>query len=293
MLKAFAKDLKKLRELKGVSLAEIAAETRINTKFLNMMESGKFDFQPDTYIRSFLKEYARAIDEDEKRLLNEYDKAKAGFYSPRKFETSEPVKTEIDIKAASEILQEPIYQKSLSEDKPDYLKPKISVSEPEFTNKSTTQKILLVILLLAIVTGIYFLVDYLNNSSDKKSDVKPKTFNEMSSEYENRLSGSKDSASIKDSLKNLAANDSIKLVIKAFKDISVIIVTDDDDKRISGDIAAKDSIIVMAAKKFKFSTSNGLYTDLYLNGQYLKKPFSPKGTSIKNMVITKEGIQNQ
>ena len=61
MLKEFGLDLKKLRELKGISIAEISAESRINTKFLQQLEAGNFDFQPETYIRSFIKAYARAL----------------------------------------------------------------------------------------------------------------------------------------------------------------------------------------------------------------------------------------
>src|SRR5258706_16348774 len=83
MLKDFGSDLKKMREAKGISLAEISAETRINPKFLNLIESGVFNFQPETYVRAFLKEYARAIGENETRLLNDYDKAKSGFYAKR------------------------------------------------------------------------------------------------------------------------------------------------------------------------------------------------------------------
>ncbi|HEY3249591.1 MAG TPA: helix-turn-helix transcriptional regulator, partial [Ignavibacteria bacterium] len=197
MLKDYGNDLKRLRESKGISIAEISAETRINIKFLNFIESGKFDFQPDTYIRSFLKEYARAIGENEKRILNDYDKAKAGFYSPRKLgseeakrpviqETVKPAITETFVKR--EPKPEPVYQKNLKVDKPDYLR-EDEESEPEFSNRSITQKILLVILIGAITAGIYFLIDYLNSSGSKKTDVKPKTFNEMTSEYENKVSG--------------------------------------------------------------------------------------------------------
>ncbi len=61
MLKEYGQDLKKLRELKGISIAEISAESRINIKFLNLLESGVFDFQPETYIRSSSKAYARPL----------------------------------------------------------------------------------------------------------------------------------------------------------------------------------------------------------------------------------------
>jgi len=298
VLKDFANDLRKVRELKGVSISEISAETRINTKFLNMLESGKFDFQPDTYIRSFLKAYARAIDEDEKRVLSDYDKAKAGFYSPRKFEKTEKPSVEANVNETSvnsstrKLHSESVYQSSLKDDVPDYMKPQKTGTEPEYTNRSITQKILLGILILAVAAGIYFLVDYLNSSGDKKSNVKPKTFNEISNEYENRLSGNKDSLRALDSLQKLSL-DSLMLVVKALKDIRVIISVDQDTKKIDEELSAKDSLVVKAASQFRFSTSNSPNTEIYLNGRFLRKPISTRGNSIKDMVITKEGIKQQ
>lgn len=294
MLKVFGKDLRKLRESKGISIAEISAETRINSKFINFIESGKFDFQPDTYIRSFLKEYANAINEDIKRILSDYDKAKAGFYAARKFEKSDLSLPEVNVtlKAAPSVVTaekkpEPVYQKSLQQEKPDYFKKE--TAEPEFSNKSSTQKILLGILIVAVIAGIYFLIDYLNSSGDNKTNVKPKSFNEMSSEYENRISGKNDSANAKDSLKLLAA-DSLRLIIKALKDIRVIVAVDDSQNKIVEELEAKDSLRISAAKQFRFSTSSGLNTELYLNGKYLRKPVAAGTSSIKNMLITKDGI---
>jgi cytoskeletal protein RodZ len=299
LLREFGNDLKQLREHKGISIAEISAETRINPKFLNLIESGVFDFQPETYIRSFLKGYARAIEEDEKRILNDYDKAKAGFYSRRKFAIDEskdtPVKLTVKATPAEtapkpEKSLEPVYVQSLKTEKPDYFKPMKQDPEPEFSNRSITQKILLIVLIIAIGVGIYFLIDYLNSNGDKKSNVKPKSFKEMSSEYENKISGKKDSTAILDSLKKLSA-DSLHLVIKAIKDIKVIVIVDDDAKKIEEDMDAKDSLVVTAGKQFRFSSSNGPNTDIYLNGRYLRKSVSSKGTSIKNMIINKDGIQ--
>ena len=83
MLKEFGKDLKDLREAQNITIAEISAQTRINIKFLNLMESGIFNFQPETYIRAFLKEYARCIGVNENVILTDYEKAKSGFYLPK------------------------------------------------------------------------------------------------------------------------------------------------------------------------------------------------------------------
>ncbi|MEO8514125.1 MAG: helix-turn-helix domain-containing protein [Ignavibacteria bacterium] len=307
MLKEFGQDLKKLRELKGISIAEISAESRINTKFLQLLESGKFDFQPETYIRSFIKAYAKSLNENENQILNDYDKAKAGFYSRRKFASDEnkdistpDSKLRISVldhpvKNKEQEISEPVYSKSLEDDKPDYMKPRRD-EEPAssgFSHRSVTQKILLGLLILAIGAGIYFLVDYLNHNGEKKSDVKPKSFNEISSDYENRISNKIDSTRIKDSLKTIGAYDSLSFMVKAIKDIKIKVYVDDESSPYDAEIAAKDSLIFMAKEKFRFSANTGSNFDLFLNGKYLKKANMTPGSSVKNLIITKAGLQQQ
>lgn len=307
MLKEFGQDLKKLRELKGISIAEISAESRINTKFLQLLENGNFDFQPETYIRSFIKAYARALNENENQILNDYDKAKAGFYARRKFadenakDISAPdAKLRISVleqpAKKEEEIDEPVYSKGIESDKPDYMKSKpVEYNDtPEYSNKSITQKILLGILIAAIIVGVYFLIDYLNNSGEKKTDVKPKSFNEISSEYENKITNKTiDSARIKDSLKTLAEPDSLTLTVKAIKDIKIKLYIDEDAEAYTENLSAKDSLVFKAKEKFRFSASTGQNVDLFLNGKYLKKSGLTPGTSIKNLIITKEGIQQK
>lgn len=306
MLKEFGLDLKKLRELKGISIAEISAESRINTKFLQLLESGNFTFQPETYIRSFIKAYARAINENENQVLNDYDKAKAGFYARRKFadENAKDISAP-DAKLRISVLEQPlkkdeeetpetVYSKSLETEKPDYFKAKPAESNntPEYSNKSITQKILLGLLFAAIAAGIYFLVVYLNSNGEKKSDVKPKTFNEISSDYENKINNKViDSARIKDSLKTLTEKDSLILTVKAVKDIKIKLYVDEDTEPYDESIDAKDSLIFKAKDKFRFSANTSQNVDLYLNGKYLKKSGLTPGSSIKNLIITKEGIK--
>src|SRR2546423_12520930 len=122
MLKEYGQDLRKLRESKDITLAEISAQTRINQKFLANIEEGNFDFQPETYIRSFLKAYARALDESESIILNDYDKAKSGFYARRKFIQPEPEpqlgKISISVKDAQppKKSEETVYQKDLQKE---------------------------------------------------------------------------------------------------------------------------------------------------------------------------------
>jgi len=306
MLKDFAQDLKSLRESQNITIAEISAQTRINAKFLNLMESGVFDFQPETYIRSFLKEYAKCIGESENAVLTDYEKAKSGFYV-RKTGAGGQKKEEpsITIKPVTETpvqQTEPPVRKdekpALREKKEDWPPPEIKKKElyndngKEFSNKTLTQKILLGLLIIVIIGGIIYLIDYLNKSGDNgNSDVRPKSFSEISEDYETKIKGKKpDTNEVKqDSVANIV-NDSLILKIVTFKDVRIKVYV--DEKRIVEDIIpAKDSMIISAKEQFRFSASANASIDLYLNGEKLKKPSSLSGsTSIKNLVINKEGI---
>jgi cytoskeletal protein RodZ len=300
MLKDFAQDLRGLREAQKITIAEISAQTRINPKFLNMIEAGIFDFQPETYIRSFLKEYAKCIGVSENMVLTDYEKAKSGFYVRKSGKKEEPI---ISIKPVSEKPvnpPEPAKEKKLSEEKkeswPEIRKKEINDDNGrEFSHKTLTQKILLGLLILAIITGIIYLVDYLYSSGDNgNSNVKPKSFSEISEDYENKIKGKKneDNQTKQDSLANIVS-DSLKLKIVTLKDVRIKVYI--DEKRIVEDIIpAKDSMTISAKEQFRFSASANASIDLYLNGEKLKKPSELSGSSsIKNLVINKDGIVSE
>jgi len=250
MLKAFGQDLKKLRESKDISLAEISAQTRINQKFLANIEEGNFDFQPETYIRSFLKAYARSLDENESTVLTDYDKAKSGFYARRKFSQPEPEpqlgKISISVKDAEpeKKTEETVYQKDLQ-------------SDVTSKNRQTAY-------------------EKLKNRDDEENKG---------------FANQRDSANQKDSLSVLGV-DSLKLMIKVAKDTRVKVYID-EKKVIEEEISGKDSLLLKAKDQFRFSANSNSNIELYLNGKYLKKPVNQPNSSIKNIVIKKDGIVNQ
>jgi cytoskeleton protein RodZ len=70
----FGEHLKREREMRGVSLEEIAAATRINTRFLEAIESERWDQLPGgVFNRGFIRSIARYLGMDEDSLVAEYD----------------------------------------------------------------------------------------------------------------------------------------------------------------------------------------------------------------------------
>ena len=69
----FYKELKDLRESRGISLEEISERTKINISYLNAIESGSFIEIETPYLRLFLRAYAEEIGGDSQRSLEQLD----------------------------------------------------------------------------------------------------------------------------------------------------------------------------------------------------------------------------
>ncbi|HXK11501.1 MAG TPA: helix-turn-helix domain-containing protein [Vicinamibacteria bacterium] len=73
------KDLRQVREARGVSLRHIAAVTKIGLRFLEYIEEDRFDFLPaPVYLRGFLQEYARLVGLDPRRAADAYMNRRVG-----------------------------------------------------------------------------------------------------------------------------------------------------------------------------------------------------------------------
>ena len=72
-LESFGEELRRLREQKEMSLAAISEATRISEKMLEAIEAGKFSVLPQTYIRAFLRAYARVLEVNPEEILKRYD----------------------------------------------------------------------------------------------------------------------------------------------------------------------------------------------------------------------------
>lgn len=67
--------LKKVREAAGLTLADLADKTKIQTKYLIKLENGDYEnFLANVYIQGFLKKYAEILKLDIVEILKEYEK---------------------------------------------------------------------------------------------------------------------------------------------------------------------------------------------------------------------------
>jgi len=69
---SFGASLRRERELRGVSLQQIAASTKIGVSMLQAIEDDRFDKLPQgLFVRGFVREYARFLALDEQKILTE------------------------------------------------------------------------------------------------------------------------------------------------------------------------------------------------------------------------------
>jgi len=81
-LESFGEELRKLRQERHVSLMDISSSTRINMKFLEAIEAGRFSVLPQTYVRAFLREYAESVGAAVDEVLRKYHEAIHGESNP-------------------------------------------------------------------------------------------------------------------------------------------------------------------------------------------------------------------
>ena len=73
---SFYLSLKETRESKGIDLQSISEATKINIKYLDAIEKGDLNIVPSTFLRLFIKSYAKYIGIDSNEILREYENEK-------------------------------------------------------------------------------------------------------------------------------------------------------------------------------------------------------------------------
>lgn len=75
-MKTFSEELREARQAKGLTLEELAAATKISLKVLKAMETGDFEVLPQTYIKGFLRTYAREVGLDAAAIVKAFEAQK-------------------------------------------------------------------------------------------------------------------------------------------------------------------------------------------------------------------------
>lgn len=81
--------LREAREAKGLSLVDVNEETKINPKYLEALEDGRYgDLPTEVHVRGYLRNYARFLELDPEPLLTRYEISRE-MYGPQGATTSD------------------------------------------------------------------------------------------------------------------------------------------------------------------------------------------------------------
>src|SRR5438105_14938488 len=79
-LASFGEELRREREIRGISLKEIADSTKISKRFLEAIERNDHKTLPaPVFTRGFVREYSRYLGLNSDEIVNRYNFAAAGY----------------------------------------------------------------------------------------------------------------------------------------------------------------------------------------------------------------------
>jgi cytoskeletal protein RodZ len=94
----FGSCLRRARERRGISLADVAQKTKVSRSILELLEKGDIDPLPaGVYSRGFIRTFARAVGADESEPLSMYERAIEARSAAEKARFATPVPDEPDL----------------------------------------------------------------------------------------------------------------------------------------------------------------------------------------------------
>lgn len=279
-LKKFAEELKSARENKDISLKQITIKTKIDIKFLQAIEEGNFAFQPEIYIKAFIKEYCQTLELNVKDHLQKFEIAFTGKSEEKKtdpgndqVENTKPV-TDNDLKTSTQKEFDSTHVYSPTE---------VSQQKPQLKINYVFSAVIALVVLIVV-----YLIFFSNDSKEiisEKANQETAAENSQRFEMDNKNQQYYDSIEIKSSLQ---IPDSLRLNVQVSERVWIK-VTCDGKLKIQQIVDAKSNLNFAATKSFSISMGNAGLVKLFYNN----KPVENVGKlgEIRNIFITPDNIR--
>ncbi|MEX0736861.1 MAG: RodZ domain-containing protein [Bacteroidota bacterium] len=263
-LESFGRQLRTSREQKQMTLAAISDATRINHKFLEAIENGKFSILPQAYVRAFIRAYAKAVDLDADEAIRRYDEENR------------------EIQSAAE--------QWIARSRPAPAAPSGTLKQrpPLLSQLKHRELLLLGLTVLAIVAVAYF-------SYTTADSVPPETLQEVP--FDSVVRETEAATSPEEQAKpatlpmSSPVSDSLRLEITTLDSVWMTILIDEDRK---GEylFAPNRKRSWAAREQFVISMGNAGNATFRLNGKDLGA-LGRKGAVVRGVLITDDGIHAQ
>lgn len=289
-LKLFADELRTNRELKGISLQQISAKTRIDLKYLTAIESANFDILPDLYIRAFIKEYAHVIEQDPQLVIHNFELAQAGNYPPQKevivnSEITEAIPQQTNTEITDHVKGKKV-EKEISHDEVARAKKftdetqaiPAEITQQNKNNSKLNYIIGSAILIIGIVV-LYFAMVYEDTPEIVKAEVT------LSDEPTNKFEVIEQSDNV---AQPVVIDDSLRIEIKVSQNVWLKVVSDKREviRRV---VLPNEILIYKALTEFSVSIGNAGVGEIIFNGKSIGS--LGKIGEIRNIRISKDNIR--
>ena len=249
-MESFCEYLKGQREERKIRLSDVAIQTRISIKFLEALEAGEFEILPGTYIRAFIRDYAKAVGLDTDDTMKRFD---AHLESTKAADT------------------QPELQESLLH------APKSPFAAPINLNK--TQKLAI----SAAGVAALIVLSYLAFSPSRKQPVDTNNYENVEQVNQQKF----DSAYAVSTAPVAAKSDSARLFLSATDTVWVNLVID-DGKTYDLLLRPGNKFVFWGKRKFNMTIGNAGGLLVALNG-HRYPPFGKPGVVIRDLTIYKDG----
>ncbi len=258
-MNSFAAELKRAREDQRLTLADVADTTLINIKFLEEIERGNVSFMPRTYVRAFVRDYAKAVGLNPDEIMKMMDDPSSSVPIKPQPKKEEP--------ALPPIVESP---------------PSISSAKTgEVAKPKTTRVVTAVIVLLAVCAALWNL---LTPSGEKP--VEEKSFEEVMQEQIRADSLSKlQTAPPEESLP-----DTLTLVAVA-KDSTSIRLTIDNAKAVRFVMPPKGRRTWKATSRFLITVGDAGDVDFSVDQKKIN--LGKPGTVVNNFEVSRTTLEKK
>jgi cytoskeletal protein RodZ len=263
MANSLGEKLRQARESRGISISEVAEQTRISSLYLEGIEADDYRTLPGgIFNKGFVKSYAKHVGVDEQEALQDYARLLSS-------------------------------QDSSADDDPKVYRPEVLTDDR--SNSSSLLTIIFAIIILGLITwGAYTFANYYGENSSKVESPKPTPNTENvaannSSATNNSSAGNSNSAPEQPSV----APNEIKIELKALTDNTSVSYALDGQKRSQLvtpetplNLEVKDSVLLSYSK---YQSAN---VQMMINGKQISLPSNPENPARQaiDIVITKDNI---
>lgn len=157
--------LREARETKGLTLAEVESDIRINSRFLEALENGDYAILPTpVHVRGFLRNYARFLGLDPKPLLDRYEVNKNQH-------KRQPPRSSLSAQSESRISQQTPLQQNNAEDQPFFepVNMEVVVSNGRSAESAVRLLIIIALLVTLYLVGSQFLPRLFGDNSNTEA----------------------------------------------------------------------------------------------------------------------------